>query len=67
MLPVASRTTPYSAGPAQPPRLPSALIIAMPPAAAVPVSIVPGIDQKHGAKPWLPITAMHSTTISSTG
>ena len=47
-LPVASFTSPNTHGPSHPPRLPTALIRAMPPAAAVPVSRALGSDQKTG-------------------
>ena len=47
-LPVASFTNPNTDGPSHPPRLPTALIMAMPPAAAVPVSRALGSDQKVG-------------------
>ena len=49
-LPVASFTIPKTDGPSQPPRLPTALIMAMPPAAAVPVSSALGIDQNDAAR-----------------
>src|ERR1019366_7642484 len=44
LLPVASFTSPYIHGPSHPPRLPSELIMAMPPAAAVPVRRALGVD-----------------------
>src|SRR5215469_11661242 len=45
-VPVAFRITPITHGPANPPRLPTELISAMPTAAAVPLKILVGIAQK---------------------
>ena len=54
-------------GPSHPPRLPTALIMAMPPAAATPVSMALGIDQKIGSRDCWPIIATHSAIIVTTG
>src|ERR1700761_306501 len=54
-------------GPRKPPRLPTALISAMPPAAALPVSMAVGNAQNVGAIPEAAIWAMIMAIIISTG
>jgi hypothetical protein len=66
-FPVQSLTRPKTYGPKNPPRLPTALISAIPPAAAVPDNIAVGSDQKHGPVDELPIEATTSIVIVKTG
>ena len=58
--PVRSRTRPMRYGPTNPPRLPSELISAIAPAAAVPLKNVVGSDQKTGIVLKTPIAATDS-------
>src|SRR5580700_1974238 len=67
LLPVASFASPNAQGPSQDPSWPTDWIIAIPPAAAVPVRIEVGIGQKVSAMDCWPISATIRATVIMTG
>jgi len=66
-LPVKSFTSPNIDGPSQPPRLPTELTMANPPAAAVPVNRALGSAQNAGSTPHWPIVDMMIAAIVMAG
>ena len=67
ILLVLSYTTPTRVGPTNPPRFPTELISAMPPAAAVPLKNVVERAQKGAIADFNPINASISATIAKYG
>ena len=65
--PLASLIAPNSHGATKPLMLPTELIRAIPPAAAMPESIAVGNGQKSGPNDWMPMTPMIKAIVMNTG